>query len=207
MEKLLTRSAVLLDELNPIISLGPNPSIKRLAGSWVMCDVAIEHAHSLQSLMSIGNCTSAISLLRLQFDALTRSVWLLWGASEKEVERIMQDLSLDTANADNGLPSHVEMIKQIDGKAPAEATRMLSEFRDLTWKASSSYVHGGIHAMNRHGEGYPLQLLEQILISSNGLVMLSAVHLSTMTGNIHVVNDITRIRDTYRDIIPKLNLK
>jgi len=119
----------------------------------------------------------------------------------------MQDLSINTANADNGLPSHCEMIKQIDGKAPAEATRMLTEFRDVTWKASSSYVHGGIHAMKRHGEGYPLQLLEQILVNSNGLVMLSAVHLATMTGNMHVLNDITRIRDTYRNILPKLNFK
>jgi hypothetical protein len=111
-----------------------------------------------------------------------------------------------TANADNGLPSHFDMIKQINGKAPAEATRMLSEFRDLTWKASSSYVHGGIHAMKRHGEGYPIQLLNQIITNSNGLVMLSAVHLATMTGNLHVLGDITRIRDTYRDILPKLNL-
>ena len=207
MESILERSNLLLNELNMIISLGPNKSSKRWVGSWIMCDIAIEHAHSLQNLMNIGNCTSAISLLRLQFDALTRSVWLLWGASEKKVDRIMQDLSIDTANADNGLPSHVEMIKQIDGKAPAEATRMLTEFRDVTWKASSSYVHGGIHAMKRHGEGYPLQLLEQILVNSNGLVMLSAVHLATMTGNMHVVNDISRIRETYRNILPKLNFK
>lgn len=141
MESLLTRSNLLINELNPIISIGPSQNNKRWSGSWVMCDVAIEHAHSLQNLMGIGNCTSAISLLRLQFDALTRAVWMLWGATDKKVERIMQDLSVDTANADNGLPSHVEMIKQIDGKAPAEATRMLSEFRYLTWKASSSYVH------------------------------------------------------------------
>jgi hypothetical protein len=100
-----------------------------------MCDVSIEHAHSLQNLMNIGNCTSAMSMLRLQFDALTRAVWMLWGATDNKVERIMQELTVDTANAYNGLPSHVEMIRQIDGKAPAEATRMLSEFRDLTWKA------------------------------------------------------------------------
>jgi hypothetical protein len=206
MESLLTKSNLLINEINPIISLGPQQKNKRWLGSWVMCDVALEHAHSLQNLMSIGNCTSAMSLLRLQFDALTRAVWLLWGATDKKVERIMQEFSVDTANADNGLPSHFEMIKQIDGKAPAEATRMLSEFRDLTWKASSSYVHGGIHAMKRHGEGYPIQLLNQIITNSNGLVMLSAVHLATMTGNLHVLGDITRIRDTYRDILPKLNL-
>ncbi len=107
---------------------------------------AIEHAHYIQNLAEIRNCISAISL----FDALTRAIWLLWEASEKKVERIMQGFSIDTANADNGLPSHVEMIKQIDGKAPAEATRMLNKFRYVTWKASSFYVHGGIHAMKRH---------------------------------------------------------
>lgn len=206
MESLLTKSNLLINEINPIIALGPQQKNKRWSGSWIMCDVSLEHAYSLLNLMSIGNCTSAMSLLRLQFDALTRAVWLLWGATDKKVERIMQELSVDTANADNGLPSHFEMIKQIDGKAPAEATRMLSEFRDLTWKASSSYVHGGIHAMKRHGEGYPTQLLEQIITNSNGLVMLSAVHLATMTGNVHVISDITRIRDLYRDILPKLNL-
>jgi len=206
MEKLLIESSALLNEINPIIAIGPNQNNKRWSGSWVMCDVAIEHAHSLQHLMSIGNCTSAISLLRLQFDALTRAIWMLWGATDKKIERIMQDLSVDTANADNGLPSHIEMIKQIDGKAPAEASRMLSEFRDLTWKASSSYVHGGIHAMKRHGEGYPIQLLKQMITSSNGLVMLSAVHLASMSGNQYVLNDIVRIRDSYRDVLPKLNL-
>lgn len=94
MESLLTKSNLLINEINPIISLGPQQKNKRWSGSWIMCDVALEHAHSLQNLMSIGNCTSAMSLLRLQFDALTRAVWLLWGATDKKVERIMQELSV-----------------------------------------------------------------------------------------------------------------
>jgi hypothetical protein len=206
MDTLLTKSNSLMNEIGPIISLDPHQRNKRWSGSWVMCDVSLEHAHSLQNLMGIGNYTSAISMLRLQFDALTRSVWLLWGAEDNKVDRIMQELTIDTANADNGLPSHVDMIKEIDGKAPAEATRMLSEFRDVTWKASCSYVHSGIHAMKRHGEGYPVQLLRQIVTNSNGLVMLSAVHLASMSGNAHVLSDITRIRDSYRDVLPNLNL-
>jgi len=206
MDKLLANSTKLLNEVNPIIALGPYDNQKRTIGSWVICDVALEHSHSIQTLMALGNYTSAISIIRLQFDALTRSVWMLWAATDTKVERIMQNLTVESSNADNGLPSHAEMIKQIGGKAPAEATRMLKEFRDVTWKASSSFVHGGIHAMKRHGEGYPTPLLKQILINSNGLVMLSAVHLATMARNQHVVADIPRIRDSYRDILPKLNL-
>jgi hypothetical protein len=207
METLLTKSNLLINEISPIIAVGPeDQSNKRWSGSWIMSDVALEHAHSLQSLMEIGNFTSAFSILRLQFDALTRSVWLLWGATDSKVERIMQDLTNDTANADNGLPSHVDMIKQIEKSAPAEATRLLKEFREVTWKASSSFVHGGIHAMKRHSEGYPVILVKQIIISSNGLIMVTAVHLATLTGNEHVTNDIIRIRDKYRDVLPKLNL-
>jgi hypothetical protein len=207
MEELLTKSNLLINEISPIIAVGPeDQSNKRWSGSWIMSDVALEHAHSLQSLMEIGNFTSAFSMLRLQFDALTRSVWLLWGATDSKVERIMQDLTNDTTNADNGLPSHVDMIKQIEKSAPAEATRLLKEFREVTWKASSSFVHGGIHAMKRHSEGYPVILVKQIIISSNGLIMVTAVHLATLTGNEHVTNDIIRIRDKYRDVLPKLNL-
>jgi hypothetical protein len=206
MEALLTKSNLLINEISPILAVGPNQNNKRWSGSWVMCDIALEHGHSLQSLMDMGNFTSAFSMLRLQFDALTRSVWLLWAAADDKVERIMQDLTNDTANADNGLPSHVDMIKQIEKSAPAEATRLLKEFREVTWKASSSFVHGGIHAMKRASEGYPVILIKQIIINSNGLVMLSAVHLATMTGNEHVNNDIIRIRDLYKDILPKLNL-
>tara|TARA_R110000751_G_scaffold307898_1_gene434198 strand:- start:96285 stop:96905 length:621 start_codon:yes stop_codon:yes gene_type:complete len=205
-ETLLTKSNLLINEISPILAVGPNQNDKRWSGSWVMCDVALEHAHSLQSLMEIGNFTSAFSMLRLQFDALTRSVWLLWAATDSKVERIMQDLTNDTTNADNGLPSHAEMMKQIEKNAPAEATRLLKEFREVTWKASSSFVHGGIHAMKRHREGYPVVLVKQIVISSNGLVMVTAVHLATLTGNEHVNKDIVRIRDLYRDILPKLNL-
>ena len=67
-------------------------------------------------------------------------------------------------------------------------------------------MHGGIHAMKRHSEGYPVILVKQIIISSNGLIMVTAVHLATLTGNEHVTNDIIRIRDKYRDVLPKLNL-
>lgn len=206
MESMLIKTDQLQKEIIPMIAVGPFDNDKRILGSWVMCDTALEHAHSLHSLMSIGNFTSAVAMLRLQFDALTRSVWLLYAASEANVERIMQDLTIDSANADNGLPSHKQMIDQIAVKAPPEATRLLSEFRDVTWKASCSYVHSGLHTMKRHAEGYPVPLLKQIMQSSNGLLMLCTIQIAIMAKNEHIAKDIIRIRDSYRDILPKLNL-
>ncbi|MFQ3193066.1 MAG: hypothetical protein ACI936_004221, partial [Paraglaciecola sp.] len=62
MEALLTKSNLLINEISPILAVGPNQNDKRWSGSWIMSDVALEHAHSLQSLMEIGNFTSAFSI-------------------------------------------------------------------------------------------------------------------------------------------------
>jgi hypothetical protein len=50
MEALLTKSNLLINEISPILAVGPNQNDKRWSGSWVMCDVALEHAHSLQCM-------------------------------------------------------------------------------------------------------------------------------------------------------------
>jgi hypothetical protein len=67
METLLTKSNALLNEISPIISVGPDRDDKRWSGSWIMCDIALEHAHSLQNFNGDGkfhfcvfNVTTAI---------------------------------------------------------------------------------------------------------------------------------------------------
>lgn len=42
--------------------------------------VAVEHATALRTLMALRLPTSAASLMRLQFEALTRGMWLLYAA-------------------------------------------------------------------------------------------------------------------------------
>ena len=59
---------------------------------------------------------------------------------------------------------------------------MLTEFRDVQWKALNSYVHAGIHALQRHGSGYPVQLIEQINKSSNGLLTMTICDGSNING-------------------------
>jgi len=51
----MTTSPRRKSEISPILAVGPNQNDKGWSGSWVMCDVAIEHAHSLQSFMNISN--------------------------------------------------------------------------------------------------------------------------------------------------------
>jgi len=53
----------------------------------------------------------------------------------------------------------------------------------------NSYVHGGIHPLQRHGAGYPEQLMKGIIKSSNGLLTMAAI----LTGNELIVKYITKI--------------
>jgi hypothetical protein len=199
MDELLEKSEGLNSEFSRIFEYGPAEESKRVTSCWIMCLVAHEHAISLRQLVMCGNYTSAICLMRSQFESLTRAVWLFYAASDKKIENTFSTLSELSQSADQK-PNNAEMIKALEGKAPEQAVLMFKEFRDVQWKGLNSYVHGGIHAMQRHGSGYPVQLIEQIIKSSNGLLTMAAI----LTGNPAITKDITRIQRRHKDCLPDL---
>lgn len=87
-------------------------------------------------------------------------------------------------------------------QALEQAVLMFKEFRDVQWKGLNSYVHGGIHAMQHHGSGYPVQLIEQIIKSSNGLLTMTAMMAAILTGNPAITKVITRIQRRHKDCLP-----
>lgn len=203
MEKLLELSEGLNSEFSRIFDYGPSDDCKRTIASWIMCSVALEHSSSLRQLVLNGNYTSAICMMRSQFEALTRAMWLFYAASDRKVENTMSILSELSQNADQK-PSNSEMITKMEGKAPAQAVQMLTEFRDVQWKALNSYVHGGIHALQRHGAGYPEQLVADIIKSSNALLSMTAMMAAVLTGNSIIANDVSKIQLRHKECLPVL---
>lgn len=138
-----------------------------------MCAVAFEHAAGLRLLLGNGCITPAIAILRLQYESLTRAMWLLYVAPESAVEKLSAPLTTASEQAAKGLPSQVEMLEQIrkgvGAKVPAAAVEMLDQFRKISWHSLKSYVHAGIHVLRRQADGYPVQLILDVLRSSNGL--------------------------------------
>lgn len=203
MHALLEKSETLSNEFNRIFDYGPAVQSKRVTASWIMCSVAFEHSGSIRQLAQYGSYTSAICLCRSQFEALTRGMWLFYSASEQKVENTMKALNELSQNADQK-PTNSEMIASMRGKAPEQAVLMLSEFRDIQWKALNSYVHGGIHALQRHGAGYPEQLVIDIIKSSNGLLTMTAMMAAILTGNESIVKDIAKIQRHHQVCLPTL---
>ena len=87
-------------------------------------------------------------------------------------------------------PSNSEMMGKLQGKQPEQAVLMLNDYKSEQWKALNSYVH----ALQRHGAGYPEKLVKEIIKSSNGLLTMTAMMAAILTGNEHIVKDITKIQ-------------
>lgn len=204
--ELLARSAELESHLSQFLALSPYDDAERLRASRIMCSVAFEHAESAKLLIASGNFTSAIGLVRLQYEALVRGMWLLYGASDTAVSRLLVELSQDTAPRNEKLPMLAEMLDKLEGKAPDEAMALLMEFKEYSWKPLSSFVHGGVHAIHRHGKGYPLPLLEQILKASNGVSMMVGMLLVILAGDNANSGKIPKLQMEYMDCLPKLKI-
>jgi len=169
-----------------------------------MCSVAFEHAESVKMLIASGNFTSAIGLVRLQYEALVRGTWLLYAAPDSAVSKLLVELSHDNAPRNENLPMLSEMLNMLEGKAPVEAMALLLEFKEYSWKPLSSFVHGGVHAAHRHSKGYPLALLEQVLKASNGVSLLVGMQLVILSGDKAQSGIIPKIQMEYLDCLPEL---
>lgn len=203
---LLSRSAELESKLLEFLGLVPFDDSERIMASRVMCSIAFEHAESAKMLISAGNLTSATGLVRLQYEALVRAMWLLYAASDIAVSKLTSELTQETADRANKLPMLSEMLEKLQGKAPQDAVNMLLEFKEYSWKPLSSFIHGGIHAVHRHSKGYPPPLLEQMLRTSNGVSVMVGMLLVILHGRDEQRGKIPEMQKEFADCLPDTRL-
>jgi hypothetical protein len=203
---LLSRSVELEKNLLEFLVLPPFDDSQRIMVSRVMCSISFEHAESAKMLISTGNLTSATGLVRLQYEALVRAMWLLYAATDTDVLKLTSELTQETAHKENRLPMLSEMLDKLQGKAPQEPLNMLREFKQYSWRPLSSFIHGGIHAIDRHSKGYPLPLLEQMVRISNGVSLMVGMLLVILHGGGEQVGKIPRIQREFADCLPDTKL-
>ena len=199
----MKRSECLNRDLSAAFEHGPINSSKRVHSSWGMCLIATEHANSLRQLVKCGNYTSATCILRLQFEALTRAVWLFYSASDQRVENAFYTLDQLSKYADQQ-PNNADMIKSLSGVAPSSTVLLFEEFRYMKWKELSSYVHAGIHAFQHQSDGYPNQFIVDNIKYSNVLLLTTAKTTVVLSGRGLSTKDILLIQSKYMDCFPQL---
>lgn len=176
----------------------------RIAVSNIASCLAIEHGQGLRMLIQENCHTSAIALMRLQYEALVRSAWAMYAATDLSITKLSSMLNADSELAAKNLPSLSEMLKAMEGKAPPPALTSLVQFKAAMVSSLNSFVHGGIHPVQRSANGYPGELLVQVIRSSNGLTTMAAAMLAVLSGDQARMKIISGYQYEFRDCLPEL---
>ena len=204
METLIKRSFELESELLKFFQFEIFDESPRYVSAHVMCSIAFEHAEAAKILISTNKLTSAMGLLRLQFEALVRGMWCLYSASDIAIEKLFTLMNPENFNRLNKMPMLSDMLKQLEGKAPDQAVSMLQEFKECSWKPLSSYVHGGVMALQTHAIAFPPDLLRNVVKASNGVSTMAAMLLVILTGDSAHRGRITKLQKQFSDCLPDL---
>lgn len=176
------QSDLLAEELQAVIELPLFDNSSRIKTSDVACSLSLEHWHSTRALLRVNLLPSALVVHRAQFEALTRSIWLVYAATDHQLSKLTADLSLESEQAAKNMPQIAQMIEALEKKGPPQAYDAISRFKDNSWKALNSYAHTGIHPIIRHRDGYPEKLLHDVLRNANGLAVMSFMQAVVLSG-------------------------
>lgn len=170
--------------------------------SDVACSMSFEHWAATRSLLEAGKLPSAVVVHRAQFEALLRSIWILYAATNEQLSKLSVELTIETEQGAKNLPQVAEMMSAISKKGPLQAYEAINRFKENSWKALNSYAHAGIHPIRRHAEGYPLQLMASIVKNANGLAIISAMQASVLIGLQPLQREILDLAGQYPHCMP-----
>lgn len=182
------------------------PTDPRYRASVAAARLSAEHGRGVRILLlqSIAP-QSGTALLRLQFEALLRSAWLLFCATDAHVEKLTSELSLDSEQAAKNLPGSSEMLASVARSAPVGLSDPLAQFHRSSWRALNSYVHAGIHPLERATRGFPVELADGLVRLSNGLTHVAYRLQASLLGQ-ETLDQITKTWVGFRDVLPPITL-
>mgnify|MGYP001558562114 CR=1 FL=1 len=143
-------------------------------------DLAIEHHAAICLLCESELYGSMYSLLRVEFEAIAKGLWLHHVASSDHIIKYEnEDLKI-------GFGTILNLIENQLGIS----TSVLSLLKSRQWKIFSSFTHTGYQALVRRFNNthtgpvnYPDQEIISALRNAGLFAVLSAVELASMTGN------------------------
>jgi hypothetical protein len=68
----------------------------RLVTSDIACSMSLEHWAATLSLLKAALLPSAITVHRAQFEALLRSIWIFYAASDLQIAKLASELSQES---------------------------------------------------------------------------------------------------------------
>lgn len=200
MEDLLNRSALLRQAILSTVDHPLAEDSPRLLASMDAALLSLGHAEALRTLLQAGMASSAMALMRCQYEAFTRSVWILHCAADEQVELL--SLPPEAGTSEKGLPMLSKMldafakVSELDNLLPH-----LIELRVHAWAPLNSFVHAGVHAMSRSRDGFPAPLAINVIRMSNNLSMMAGQHLAVLTGIPDLQKEVLRLDEIFAECL------
>ena len=160
-------------------------------------DLSIEHHAAICSLASSGLFGSAYSLLRVQFEALIRGLWLRHVATENELAVFEKK--------DEPPISPGSLIKAVE-ESVGLPDSLLSEVKSKKWGLLCSFTHSGHQALIRRANetqtgavNYrPLEVIS-VLHTAGAMATLAGVELASLTQKPSIIGAAMEKAKEYAD--------
>lgn len=201
-ETLIDQSYELSAEVANTFTSTPVLDSPREVCSRLLCELSFEQGQSSLILICHDAQSSAISLIRLQYESLVRSIWVHRCASEAAVKKLISGVTLDDYFKPEKTPMLSDMLRQLDGHIPNTLMSMLNELKDSMWKMMGSHVHGGRHAIATAGLGVPEHNMFQLIKVSNGLKTMLVTQIGLISGSHLDTSLILRLGSEYENCLP-----
>ncbi|RZL62865.1 MAG: hypothetical protein EOP81_14975 [Variovorax sp.] len=207
LEQMLVRSGEFDDEIFRLLDPGSYQLANgdaRIRVSASAASLSVDHCRAVRLLIANDIIPSGAAVMRLQFEALTRAVWLLFAADDASVAVADAPLDAESQKRASKLPGASPMLAELArSPAPGAAapTAMLGRFKEMQWAALNSFVHGGIHPLRRQSDGYPERMVVQLLECSNALLSMSGMMLAILTGSTVLSARMNRVHVGFEDCL------
>ena len=205
---LLARSQAFSDALlSDVLQAATPPSTQRHDAALSASRLAFEHALGLRLLLQAHLPSSAVVLLRAQYESLLRAAWLLYAATDDQVDKMSAPLTQAGAAAAQNVHGAGDMLQALERALEANAglrglVHPLRELRDASWTAMNAFAHSGLHALARTRDGFPEQLAVDVVKTSNGMVHMAARLTARLLGSGAAVDQVERRYLAFVDVLP-----
>ncbi|MGT2506436.1 DUF6988 family protein [Cupriavidus basilensis] len=175
----LTKANVLVGWLAVALDEQTLPAHNRARAAASCFGIVQDHHHAIVALLYQPIYAPSFSLLRIQFEAYVRGLWLMYCASEMEIDAFL------AGKAPPGVGQLIKMIEEV----PAFSCTVLSDIKRKVWNVMCDYTHtGGLHVQRWNTSdavqpNYSREEVEEVLRLAEIIGVCSAVDFAQLAGN------------------------
>jgi hypothetical protein len=202
-EAILIRTARLQREIAAALEhVAPNDDAREFLAQ-LCARISLGHGVAMTTLAEVDALTSNIAMLRIQYEAVVRALWIYFAANDAYVDSLFDALP-ERFKKDPELPNIATMLAEITEHAPPAVGPMLQDLKTGAWRPMSSFVHTGIMPMKLALSDPRPDSAHDNLRNSNGLSLTAAMLIAYSSGDSNLTRRIRDLQLQFLDCQPPL---